>query len=244
MSGFQPLIETVRAFVQQSKTEGNCREFIATKEVNWPPAGPKDIVLLPDLALELGHPEDASLSFILWTEEEKEINDNRITLVGPDICEAAGGRLPLGKVVLAATEPCDESTAYERYRGMDLARFNISLKGFMLRAASQYLREWSRISREAVQNHFSFHILGSALIRELQALAGVKAVEVLFVAQSKAAVNALQTTGTTAGRMIQAMNKRLNEIEADCDRCDYQDVCNRAAQMGAVHHRRLKQRNG
>lgn len=240
MPGFELLIETVRNHVRHQKTAGKCREFTAQKHMNWPRAGPRDIVLLPDLALELGHPEDASLAFILWTENEKYVENNRITLIGPDITEATAGRLPFGKVVLVATDSCEESRAYERYRELELARFNLSLKGFMLRATSQYLREWSRISRNAVQNGFSFHILGSALIREIIAVEGVKAVEVLFITRSPEAVNALQQTGTDAGRMIQAMNRRLAEVEADCDNCDYQDVCNSAAQLGAArrHHGR------
>ena len=73
MGGFEPLIENVRAFVRQEKIQGNCREFTAQKKIHWPPAGPKDIVLLPDLAVELGHPEDASLAFTLWTEDEKKV---------------------------------------------------------------------------------------------------------------------------------------------------------------------------
>lgn len=231
MQGFLPLIQEVREFVSRQKNQGACRQFQADETVNWPPAGPRDIVLLPDLALELGPPQEASLCFLVWTPERQLVHDNTITLVGPDIPEAAAARLPFGKVVLTATETIDENGAYERYRSMDLARFNLSLKGFMLRATSQYMREWSRISREAVQEGFSLKTLGSALIRELKAIQGVKAAEVLFITRSSEAVDALKETGLKAHRMIQAMHKMTTEMDPDCDACEYQDVCGSAAEM-------------
>lgn len=234
MTGFQPLIQEIRDFLRYKKAQGVCREIQADKAVHWPPAGARDIVLLPDLALELGHPQEASLCFLMWTSERKLVNDNAISLIGPDIPEAASGCLPFGKIVLVATDPSDEGTTYERYRSMDLARFSLSLKGFMLRATSQYMREWSRISREAVNKGFSFHILGTALIREIKAIEGVTAVEVVFITQSRETVNALKEAGIRVNRMIQAMHKMMNEMEPDCKTCEYQDVCGSAAEMQAL----------
>ena len=42
-----------------------------------------------------------------------------------------------------------------RYREMELAKYDVSLAGYMMRAVSQYQREWSRISRQAVAAGFS-----------------------------------------------------------------------------------------
>ncbi len=234
MKRFLPLIREVRAFVSPCKANGACREFQADERIDWPAAGPRDIVLLPDLALELGHPEEASLCFLMWTDDPRQIRADTITLIGPDIGEAVAGRLPFGKVVLVAMEDVADSELYERYRRMDLARFDLSLKGYMLRAASQYQREWSRVSREAVRNGFSLKILGAALIGELKTIPEVKAVEVIFVTRSNEAVNALKETGVTAGRIIQAMHKMTYESEPECRTCDYQDVCGGAAQMAAL----------
>lgn len=234
MGRFDGLIDEIRAFMAGQKAAGGCRELKARLPVSWPSAGPRDIVLRPDLAMELGHPEAASLSFVVWSETPSAIRDQTITLIGPDIAEAQGDRLPLAKVVLAAVDPADDAAAYERYRAMDLARFELSLKGYMLRAAPQYLREWSRISREAVRNGFGFEVLGSALIAALKAVPGVRAAELLFVTRSIEAVHALQPLGQRAGRTIQAMNKMLLEHAADCPNCEFQDVCTRAAELQAL----------
>jgi CO dehydrogenase/acetyl-CoA synthase beta subunit len=234
MGRFDRLIAEIRSSLAGLKAQGPYREFPVLDPVPWPPAGPRDIVLLPDLALELGHPEEASLCFLVWSEDQRLIRNQGITLIGPDIHETTSRRLPLAKIVLAAVDPVDEAAAYDRYRAMDLARFELALKGYMLRATSQYLREWSRVSREAVQNGFGFQILGSALIGSLKTITGVRGAEVLFVTCSAAAVAALQPIGVTAGRMIQAMNKMLAEHDADCRNCEFQDVCTQAADLQAL----------
>jgi CO dehydrogenase/acetyl-CoA synthase beta subunit len=234
MNLFHHLIEDIRSYEANALSKGLCRERPVTTSPEWPAAGPRDIVLLPDLALEMGHPEDASLSCLLWTDDDSTIPTDRISLIGPDICETHLPRLPFGKIVLARTTPCDEDMLHDRYRAMDLARFDLSLKGYMLRAASQYMREWSRISREAVDHGFSLSILGSALIRQLKSLGFVRAVEIIFITRSSEDVNALGPVCEKADRLIRAMNKMLVETEADCGSCDYQDVCSDAAEMQAL----------
>lgn len=235
MQTFHPIIQELRSFVDRKKEDGPVRCWPAEPIVEWPTAGPGDIVLMPDLALELGRPQDASLSFLAWTYERQLINDASITLIGPDIPEAGGGHLPFGKIVLAATDAGDDDAMYERYRRMNLVRFSLSLKGYMLRATSQYMREWSRISRQAIQNGLTFHILGSSLIRELKAIEGVQAVEVIFITRSEQDVNELQAAGIRVNRTIQAMHKMIDEMDADCDACEYQDVCGRASEMIAAN---------
>lgn len=234
MQAFDPIIKALRATVNQAMDNGQARCWSAGTAIDWPAAGPGDIVLMPDLALELGHPDDAALSFTMWTHNRQEVKDDAITLIGPDIKEADSNRLPFGKIVLAATDKGDDELMYERYRQMDLARFTLSLKGYMLRATSQYLREWSRISRQAVQNGFSFQILGSALIRELKAIAGVNAVEVIFITRSVQDVDALKDAGIQVNRTIQAMHKMMNEMDPDCDSCEFQDVCGKASELAAL----------
>jgi hypothetical protein len=240
MGRFDRLNADIRDFVAQERHLGPCREFPRLDPVPWPPAGPRDIVLQPDLALELGHPETASLCFLAWSSDRCLIHDGRITLIGPDMSEAPACRWPLAKIVLAWVAPADDAAAYERYRAMDLARFEPSLKGYMLRATSQYLREWSRISRQALRNGLNFQILGSALIASLHAIPGVRGVELIFVTRSAEAVQALRPIGVTAARMIQAMNKMLSEHPADCRNCEFQDVCARAADLQALADRRAR----
>jgi CO dehydrogenase/acetyl-CoA synthase beta subunit len=244
MNIFDSCIHEVRNFLAERKSLGFSREFHGEALLAWPESGPRDIVLLPDLALELGHPDDASLCFTLWTEDSVLIRDNTVTLIGPDICEATESRLPFGKIILVAMNDCGEETAYERYRSMDLTRFSLSLKGYMLRATSQYMREWSRISREAVAGGFSFRTLGSALIHAVKEVEGIAAAEVVFITRSNDDVMALKDTGTRSARLVQAMNKMATEMVEDCGSCEFQDVCSDASEMKALRETLARRKTG
>jgi CO dehydrogenase/acetyl-CoA synthase beta subunit len=230
---FQPVMDAVRTVVHQYDTQGKCRTVLAGTAPDWPVAGPRDIVLLPDLAVELGPPEEASAAFLVWTGDDGLVCDNTIRLIGPDVGETQTGQLPFGKVVLVRTRPVDDETSYRNYLNLDLARFEVSLKGYMLRAASQQMREWARISRDAVTNGFSLHILGAALIKALKTRPEVLEAEVMF-ATSPDVVRALIDPCRQVSRLIGAMTRMVEEDIADCSSCDYQDICRDAAGMQAL----------
>ena len=224
---FDAIIGDVRAYVRNRRSrvlsEGGCG--------CWPGAGRNSLVLLPDLALELGNPADGSISFLVSTEDGALVDDGRITLIGPDVTEASVPRLPFGKVVIAHVDGGDGSDVFIRHREMFLLKFEISLKGYMLKAAARYMAEWSRISRGAVDAGFSFSVLGNALVEGYKRLDYVRAVEVVFVTSSAADVKGLYDMGHSALRRVGAMNKRASEVDHDCSSCGYKDVCDEAEEL-------------
>jgi CO dehydrogenase/acetyl-CoA synthase beta subunit len=166
MNLFDDSIEKLRSFLDHKKAAGSLRELKAGHKT-WPEGDRGNIVLASDTAVELGNPEKESVSFMVWTEKSGLIKNNRINLIGPDISENKSSEtmqsLPFGKVVLLTLKGMDENNCYERHRQIDMARYDLNLKGYMMRAASQYMREWSRVSREAVDRGFSFAHLAGAL---------------------------------------------------------------------------------
>ncbi|GAI93174.1 unnamed protein product, partial [marine sediment metagenome] len=58
------------------------------------------LILKENTAVELGGPQTAGSTFMIWTEDVSLISNGRITLVGRDIVGANGGTLPLGQVTL------------------------------------------------------------------------------------------------------------------------------------------------
>jgi len=135
---------------------------------------------------------------------------------------------PFGKVVIAGVKGFDEANAFDRNREIHMKKFDISLKGHMLRSASHYLAEWHRISNRAVKDGFSFYDLGSALIGAYKKLNYVVATEVVFVTSSNEDVAGLYDFGKGSARIIKAMSKMVNEMNYDCSDCSYQDICNDA----------------
>lgn len=225
---FDKEIQEVREFLERKKAEKKLDEIKFRKKIKWPEGGGKNIVLKDDVGIELGSPEAGSVSFILWTDDVSRIRDGKITLVGSDLQKLyknGAKNLPFGKVLLVGVHGFNEENTYERYREMELLRYDVDLKGYMMKAVSQYQREWSRVSIEAMENKFSFSYLGSDLIRRFREKEFVDAVEVVFVTSSREDVMELQDLSSRAGRIVAAMNKMLEEMSFDCSACEFVDVC-------------------
>jgi CO dehydrogenase/acetyl-CoA synthase beta subunit len=225
MELFSSTVETARSFVKEIPHK---RSWLENLKNTWPSGGGRNIVLKEDMGLELGSPDKESVSCLLWTENLSRVEDGRITLVGPDFPESMEKSLPFGKVVLVGVEGFTEDNAYDRHKDMDFLRYDLNLKGFMMRAVSQYMREWCRISRDALRQGFSAQIMGSSLISLFRSKPYVKAVEVIFFTSSTSDVCRLKKITAPAEKIIAAMNKMAGEMDFECGSCDYQEVCDEA----------------
>ncbi|MGC9323337.1 MAG: hypothetical protein ACP5G0_01180 [Desulfomonilia bacterium] len=231
MELFLDIIHKVRDFIE---SRPNKRCWSEHPAFTWPVGGHRGIVMKEDLGLELGSPDVESVSSLLWSGDLAEVSHGRITLVGPDFTETGNPALPFGKVVLAGVVGFTEENTYDRHRDMDFLRYDLDLKGFMIRAVSQYQKEWCRISREAIQSGFSTQILASALMRLFHARDYVQSVEVIMVTSSPEDVTELREIVAPAARIIAAMDKMALELDFDCESCEYQDVCADAEQLKSM----------
>ena len=207
----------------------------------WPFAGKGNVVLGPDTAIELGNPRDESTSFMLWSGDAKKINDGRMTLIGPDLGESKQKNLPFGKVVLLGVRGMTEENCYERHREIEMARYDLNLSGYMMRSVSQYGREWSRVSREAMDRGMSFVTLGSALAEMYRNIDSVESVEIVFVTSSPADVRELGVIGGRASRLIGALNKMAAEMSFECGTCDFVDVCSEVDDLRNIRNNLTKE---
>ncbi len=234
MSGmrlYDEIIQEVRIYQAEKEHEAYWREFLNVQHSPWPEGGLNNIVLQTDVGIELGHPRDPAAALSIWTEDIDCITDNRVTLIGPDIGEAGVEHLPFGKVVLLCVEGFDEECAYVRQKELELMILDVSLKGYMLRATTEHAREWSRISKEAVQGGFSLLTLAGSLIHEYKRKEYVKSVELMFVTSCSEDVEALRPMAERAGKITQALSKFDEQISHDCRTCDVQEVCSEVAAL-------------
>ncbi len=237
MELFRDTIEELRAFFIEA---GPMSSWDEDDSCIWPAGGNRNIVLKDDTGLELGSPERDSVSCLLWTHDNSIVKDGRITLIGRDFAQCTGESLPFGKVVIACVHGFNEDNAYERHKDLDFLRYDLDLKGFMLRAASQFMREWCRISKDALRNGFSARILGSALIKLFRAQSFVKSVEVIYMTSSTEDIGRLKEITAPAEMIIAAMNKMAVEMDFECDSCDYRPVCDDATQLKSMRDSLMK----
>jgi len=239
MDLFGETLTGIRKYIE-GKT---CRSRIIKDQKNvWPSGKGRNVVLSDEMAVELGSPQMNSVSCLIWTENHDLVHDGMVSLIGPDIKDSPEKSLPFGKIVLLGVSGFDEESAYDKYKEMEAVRYSLDLKGYMIRAVSQYQREWSRISREAVQKGFSFEVLGGALREEYLKKDYIHAVEFLFVTSSAEDVGELQEITKNVGRTISAMNKMLSEIDPDCDECEYNDVCDEVDELKGMRKNRDEKR--
>jgi CO dehydrogenase/acetyl-CoA synthase beta subunit len=240
MALFEKQFSEIRDYLKQREGTSAYREIVHREPCAWPSGMKRSVVLAQDMAVELGSPQQESASFLVWHDEPARVRDGLITLIGPDLPASAGKGLPFGKVVLIAADGFNEENGYDRYRELDGVRYELDLKGYMMRAVSQYRREWSRVSAEALEGGFSFGVLGGALIDAYRRKEYVRAAEVIFVTASREDVAALAPVADGAMRIIGAMNKMLQELEFECDTCENTDVCGDVAELRAMRDNLIK----
>ena len=234
---FADAFDALRAYVEQRQDHGSVTQFDSTEAAPWPRMKKDGIVLKNDMAVELGSPQYASTSYLVWTQHQGQVQDGLTTLIGPDLAQASEANLSFGKVVLLEVDGFDEANCRERHRELELLRLGLHLSGYMLRAASQEGREWSRVSKEALSTGFSLATLGNALIELYRSVKYVKAVEVLFVTSSKDDVGDLRSIGAKAKRQLETMPQPEGELELeDCDSCEYTDICDEVDGLKQMRH--------
>jgi len=237
MNMFEQYFDDVRHILASGKFKEQAGISFFDSELTWPRGRPGDIILSSDTVIELGHPETESLAFLMWTDSPDRVRDGGITLMGPDLKGLASGKSPLGKITLVGVHGFTQDNAYERFQEMDMVRTRLFLQGHMLRAVPQQNREWSRISKKALEEGFSLKMLGNELIREYRQLKYVDAVEVIFLTSSAGDIRKFRPTGEKVSQIARAMNKIFDNLEFDCAACDYSDVCDEVEDLRGMHKR-------
>jgi CO dehydrogenase/acetyl-CoA synthase beta subunit len=234
MKLFEDIIRELRTWMERMKASGNDYTEHKVGRLPWPEGERGNIVMQTDTAIELGNPRDESVSFLVWTPVSDLVRDGVSTFIGPEVSSLPDANLPFGKVVLLGVDGFTEDNCYERHREIEIVRYGMNLKGYMIRAVSQYMREWSRISREAIANGFSLTVLSSALMETYRKLGYIKSVETIFVTSTPADVRSLRPIGERAARLIGAMNKMAQELSFDCSTCDFTDVCSEVSELRSM----------
>ncbi len=191
-----------------------------------------ELVLAPDMALELGHPRTASVSFVLVTRGS-DVRAGRVTRVGPDF-DGLGSRSPHGpprhsfaQVVCCRVSADHPPDPFD----LDNAQYLTDrLPGYMVRSLPGRL--WARISRAGRRAGLDLTVLAQALMIRYGELASVSAVEVFFVTSSADDVQRLALLAAEA-RVLSGQHKKLvlgadgavDCTDLHCESCDERDVC-------------------
>ncbi len=237
MNLFDRYIEELRA-VLNARSNVPHEEFQFDRKQKWPRLEREELILQQDTAVELGNPRSESFAFILYTGDLSAVHDGRISLYGTNIPEIGSNAntksAAFGKIVLLGCDSFNEEEAYYYFERMDIVRFRLKLKGYMLRGFPQRNREWSRISSKAYTKGFNLQTLGNELIRDYKELPFVKSAEVVFFTEEMF-IKRLRPMAETCSKIAMALNKIFENITMDCKDCDASEVCDEIDGLKRIH---------
>ena len=232
MEIFEPFIRRLREYIDRKRNDGRsvlekqypkvARDLTQGLLIRLGKHG--GVILKEDTFVELGSPKTASSAFVLWTENLDLVNDELITLIGPDIREANGGYLPFGQIVLVGGTEIKP----KHYRKLKEFQYVDNLEGYMVRAVPQRQRVWSRVSKAAVEKGFSIETLGGALISNFKSIPQVDKVEVVFVTSSEKDVRELGRIAEDVWNVWRRSEKAIPKRavpEYNCATCENLEIC-------------------
>jgi CO dehydrogenase/acetyl-CoA synthase beta subunit len=171
---------------------------------------------------------------MLWTEEDGLLQPGRIGLVGPGLESAERATMPFGVIILVKG---DFEEAYEAYRELRSKVYDIKPQGLSVHIRPERSQIWCRVSKTAMDGGFSLATYGSLLIGQLASLPAVSTVEVVFVTGSKKDIEALRPVSEKAQAIIGALIKMYDEMNFDCETCEYVEVCDEVVELKAIRER-------
>ncbi|HWQ75987.1 MAG TPA: hypothetical protein VN441_11785 [Syntrophomonas sp.] len=233
---FDNYLREINELVNGRELNASRRTYGYDESRKWPRVK-SQIVFDADTAVDLGHSQTESVSFLIWADSAAKINDRQITLIGPELKEAGIKKIPFAKIVMVSVHGFNEENAFQRYQEMDAVRFDMNLDGYMLRALPQENKEWGRVGNSALRSGFSLQVLGNELIRDLKKLEYVDAAEIIFVTSSAEDVRRFKPIAEKATKACRAMNKMFDDLEYDCGSCNFADVCNEIDGLKTMHQK-------
>ena len=164
------------------------------------------------------------------THDTALVENGRISLVGPEICELERGTMvPFAQITWA----CCQGDVKELSRLMDRQLHkSAQQEDYMIRSVPNMI--WARVGNQAARSGFSFNRLGERLFRSLwYAYEGVTGVEILFVTSCREDVSLLNKIVDTArARLKKILSFEHRDDDTyecttgnDCVQCPEQVVC-------------------
>lgn len=238
MSRFDAQVAALEEHLARGVASGRIRQLPSRPAGAWPPGA--GFVLARDTAVDLGSPAVGSVGILIWTASEGEGEGDgdpgpRVFLEGPDLPELAqrgAAPQPFGQVVGVRGNPPDD---YEGYLALKGALYDLDLEGVAVRSMPSQSHLWCRIHSDALARGFDMSHLGAGIIAGLSRLDFVEQVDVLLHTAGREALAPLADMAASTARVVGALIKRHEEEHAECDDCEYRDICDeRAHEPGAV----------
>jgi len=235
------IIKNLRNFIESQDQNGNPvkiynrqknqSEFFKKSNLKVRLEDCREIILQDETKLELGGANKNSFSLVYPFAQTKLIDDGKITLIGPEIEELSENQIDFGLLIFIGFEKINEKEF------SNLRHFNFisnGIEGFMIRTIPR--RFWCRISEEALKKHFSFELLGNAIMYLYKKKFGdlIRSMEIIFLNSNAKLIDEFVKLTSDIHKeinkkwldKIEEWKKRVDcDYDWDCMECPYVDAC-------------------
>ncbi len=201
-----------------------------------------ELILGKEAAFELGGENKYSAAYSLFTEDETIVNTDEIVICGKDIYKL-NTDCSFARIAIIRTEGAfihGEQAAYSILETINLKRYDVFPKGYMIRTSVLSNREQVKVSKKAVKEKLSFVDVGSMYINEFKKNKYVKAVKIIFVTNPEINYQKLEHISSLATELFRALNHAVTDLKMDCKHCEWKFLCDEVDGMKDLHNRLIK----
>lgn len=197
----------------------------------WKDIGYNEVILKRDTAYEL-----SGIGFNLITSRPVE---SGVTVIGDDLGQIKDSRNFARVSLVQLEDGGDEQTMYNLIRKVEYVKYHYFPEGYMMRTASRSHKEAVRVSKKALKNGISFEMAGNLLIKKYMEIPAVRSVNVIFITDTGADYNRLETLALKGNSITEALNHIMNSVKFDCDTCNLKPICDEVEGMKELHFKNM-----
>ncbi|MCT4687094.1 hypothetical protein [Vallitalea sp.] len=211
------------------------RRFTVSDDLTWKIGHSNEILLKKDSQFELGGSFKSAVNYQCVTSSNNFINKDEILLYGEDLNKIKEDISFARIVFLDIDNLGDDESSYKAIKELEFIKYNMNLKGYMMRASAMDNREQVRVAKSAVADGISFKNIGNSFINEYKQAKFIRAVRIIFITLNIPIYKKLAENAKKINKITLTLNHVLNNMNLDCSSCDLKPICDEVEGMRELH---------
>jgi CO dehydrogenase/acetyl-CoA synthase beta subunit len=209
--------------------------FAVSQKLAWNIGQTNELILKKDSEFELGGSYKPAVNYQCVTTSDNLIEKDEILLYGEDLTEIKNDVSFARLAFLQINNLGDDEKAYKVIKELEFIKYNMNLKGYMMRASTMDKREQVRVAKSAVVDGISFENIGNSFINKYKQNSLVKAVRIIFITSDMPIFKQLMENARKIDEITLTLNHVLNNMNFDCSSCNLKPICDEVEGMRELH---------
>lgn len=199
-----------------------------------------ELILKKDSAFELGGSYKSAVNYQCVTTSLSLVQKDEILLYGEDLTEIKSDVSFARLAFLQINDLDGDEVSYKVIKDLEFIKYNMNLKGYMMRASTMDFRECVRVAKSAVTDGISFNNIGNAFISKYKQNPLVKAVQIIFITSDMPIFKQFMDNARKIDEITLTLNHVLSNMNFDCHSCNLKPICDEVEGMKELHFKTSK----